>query len=87
MYAQSATKHKEYFEFVYNIFIPFCTKNHVPQFRIIRDSRNNKIYTAMSFTTMQLPCFNVFKEIFYLSNKKVVPNNIHDLLTFRALAF
>ena len=36
---------------------------------------------------MQLPCFNVFRELFYLSNVKVVPNNIYDLLTPRGLAF
>jgi len=41
----------------------------------------------MSFTSMQLPCFNVLKKMFYLSNKKVIPHNIYDLLTFRRLAF
>ena len=36
---------------------------------------------------MQLPCFNVFRELFYLSNNKKVPENIYDLLTPRGLAF
>ena len=36
---------------------------------------------------MQLPCFNVFRKLFYLSNVKVVPNNIYDLLSPRGLAF
>lgn len=36
---------------------------------------------------MQFPCFNVFKEIFFISNKKVVPNNIYDLLILKGLAF
>jgi hypothetical protein len=36
---------------------------------------------------MQLPCFNVFREMFYMSNVKVVPNNIYDLLTPKGLAF
>lgn len=36
---------------------------------------------------MQLPCFNVFREMFYVSNVKIVPENIYDLLTPKALAF
>lgn len=36
---------------------------------------------------MQLPCFNVYKEIFYNDNVKIIPNNIQELLTPRGLAF
>lgn len=36
---------------------------------------------------MQLPCFNVFREIFYASNVKIVANNIYELLIPRGLAF
>lgn len=36
---------------------------------------------------MQLPCFNMFREIFYSSNVKIVPDNIYNLLTPRSLAF
>ena len=36
---------------------------------------------------MQLPCFNEFIDMFYLANVKKVPNNIHELLTPRGLAF
>ena len=36
---------------------------------------------------MQLPCFNVFKEMFFISNVKKVPDNIYELLTPRGLAF
>ena len=70
VYAQTALIHKEYFNFVYKIFKPFCVKDHMPQLRTIRDNRTNKTYSAISFTTMQLPCFNVFKDMFYLSNVK-----------------
>jgi len=87
VYAQTAIKHKEYFDFVYNLFMPFCVKNYVPQLRMIRDSRTNKVYSAISFTTMQLPCFNVYREIFYISYKKKVPDNIYELLTLKGLAF
>ena len=87
IYAQTAVKHKEYFDYVFSFFIAFCTNDYKPQSRIVRDNRTNKIYSSTSFTTMQLPCFNVFKELFYLSNVKVVPNNIYDLLTPIGLAF
>ena len=70
-----------------NFFIAFCVKEYKPQSRIVKDNRTGKIYSATSFTTMQLPCFNEFRDLFYLSNIKKVPNNIYDLLTPIGLAF
>ena len=87
VYAQTALSHKEYFDYVFSFFISFCTDNYIPQSRIVKDKRSNKTYNAISFTTMQLPCFNLFKQIFYVSSTKVVPDNIYELLTPRGLAF
>ena len=87
MYAQTAIAHKAYFEYVYSFFHSFCAKDYITQTKISRDKRTNKIYSSISFTTMQLPCFNVFRELFYLSNVKTVPNNIYELLTPKGLAF
>jgi LAGLIDADG DNA endonuclease family len=67
--------------------MPFCVKDYIPQSKIVKDNRTKKIYSSISFMTMQLPCFNVFKEIFYVLNVKIVPNNIYELLTPRGLAF
>jgi LAGLIDADG DNA endonuclease family len=86
-YTQTAISHKEYFNYVYNFFMPFCVKDYIPQSKIVKDNRTKKIYSSISFMTMQLPCFNVFKEIFYVLNVKIVPNNIYELLTPRGLAF
>jgi len=61
VYAHTAIAHKEYFNYVYSFFIPFCAKDYIPQSKLIRDNRTKKIYSAISFTTMQLPCFNEFK--------------------------
>nr|YP_009926576.1 hypothetical protein [Wolfiporia cocos]QNH92640.1 hypothetical protein [Wolfiporia cocos]QNH92694.1 hypothetical protein [Wolfiporia cocos] len=36
---------------------------------------------------MQLPCFNEFKELFYVLNEKIIPDNIYEILTPRSLAF
>ena len=66
--------------------MPFCVNDYKPFACEVVNNRTKKIYSAISFTTMQLPCFNVFRELFYLSNVKVVPNNIYDLLTPRGLA-
>jgi hypothetical protein len=87
VYAQTAVKHKAYFEYVYSFFYNFCAKDYVIQSRVIKDKTTNKTYSALSFTTMQLPCFNVFRELFYLSNVKFVPHNIYELLTPKGLAF
>jgi len=76
VYAQTAVTHKEYFDYVFSFFISFCVKDYIPQSRIVRDNRTKKIYSAISFTTMQLPCFNIFKEMFYVVNVKKVPNDI-----------
>lgn len=87
VYAQTAVAHKEYFYYVLSFFLPFCTKDYTPQSRIVVDNRSKKTYTAISFTTMQLPCFNEFRAMFYVSNVKIVPSNIYELLSPRGLAF
>ena len=87
VYAQTAIAHKEYFDYVLSFFLPFCAKYYIPQSRIVIDNRTKKTYSAISFTTMQLPCFNVFREMFYELSIKRVPHNIYELLTPRGLAF
>ena len=87
IYAQTAVKHKEYFDYVLSFFRAFCANDYIPQSRIVRDNRTKKTYSAISFTTMQLPCFNEYRDIFYPSNVKVVSDNIYELLTHRGLAF
>ena len=70
VYAQTAIAHKEYFNHVYSMFKPFCVAGYIPQPRVVRDNRTKKTYSAISFTTMQLPCFNLYREMFYLLNVK-----------------
>ena len=68
-------------------FITFCVHTYIPQLKTVRDNRTKKLYSAISFTTMQLPCFNEFNDKFYVSNVKKVPYNIYELLTPRGLTF
>lgn len=86
-YAQTAVAHKKYFDYVFSFFIPFCVKDYKPHSKLVRDNRTKKTYSSITFTTMQLPCFNVFKDLFYLANVKKVPSNIYELLTPKGLAF
>ena len=66
----------------------FCVTNYIPQHRLILDKKTQSTYHAISFTTMQLPCFNEYRELFYdLNKKKIVPNNIKELLTPCGLVF
>ncbi|KAG0122484.1 group I intron orf, partial [Tuber indicum] len=61
VYSQTAVAHKEYFNHVLSIFMPFCVQDYTPQFRTILDKKTNKSYSSISFTTMQLPCFNEYR--------------------------
>lgn len=58
VYAQTAVKHKEYFNSVLSFFCasyPYCANDYIPQSRLVVDNRTKKkLYSAISFTTMQL---------------------------------
>jgi hypothetical protein len=47
VYAQTAIAHKEYFNYVYSLFIPFCAKDYIPQSILIRDNRTKKKYIVL----------------------------------------
>uniref|UniRef100_UPI0022374588 LAGLIDADG endonuclease n=1 Tax=Ramaria cf. rubripermanens TaxID=2016387 RepID=UPI0022374588 len=78
--------HKDYLYHLYELFSLFCPSE--PKiFRGLLDTRTGKIYSSISFSTYTLPCFNELYHLFYLSGKKVIPNNIEDLLTPLSLAY
>jgi hypothetical protein len=71
------------------MFKPFLSKEFEAQSRSFIDKRTNKTYSSISFTTFTLPCFiapHNYRNLFY-NNKKIVPSNINQLLTPRALAY
>ena len=51
------------------------------------DLRTNKIYSSIQFKTLALPSLNYYKDLFYKDGKKIIPANIIELLTDRALAY
>ena len=42
-----------------------AANDYKPQSRLVVDNSTKKRYSAISFTTMQLPCFNGYRELFY----------------------
>jgi hypothetical protein len=42
VYAQTAIKHREYFDYVYSFFVPYCVSDYTPQVRTVRDNRTKK---------------------------------------------
>jgi hypothetical protein len=51
------------------------------------DKRTNKIYKSIAFKTSAMFCLNKYHELFYKNGVKFVPDNIHELLTARGLAY
>jgi len=90
IYAQSSLRenHLNYFYHVYSMFKPFLSKEFEAKSRSFLDNRTNKTYSSISFATLSLPCFNLYRSLFYNEkNKKFVPSNINQLLTPRGLAY
>lgn len=86
-FKQSLINEKYVFH-LYSLFKDFCGSPplHISKF----DPRvnKNKVYSAVKFQTFGLPCFNVYKNLFYdLNGKKVIPSNIEKLLTPVGLAY
>lgn len=85
---KQALSHKEYIYFLYEIFKKYCPSS--PKINeSLADPRTGKVYYSISFTTYTLPCFNELYKLFYLSpsRKKIVPDNIEELLTPQSLAY
>lgn len=78
---------KIYLEHLYDLFKNFCnTKLVMSKF----DNRptKKKEYHAIKFQTLSLPCFNIYRELFYdFNGKKVLPENLENMLTPKGLAF
>jgi hypothetical protein len=90
IYGQSSLReqHLNYFYHIFDLFKPFVSKNFVPKSRTFLDKKTNNVYSSISFATLTLPCFNIYRSLFYnKENKKVIPLNISKFLTPRGLAY
>lgn len=83
---QTFPAHASYLMMLYGIFYDLTSSGPSLSVRS-PDKRTGNVYSSLAFKTMTLPCLNDWHSLFYSSGKKVVPNNIGDLLTPRALAY
>lgn len=71
-------KQKDYVFWLHNEFLPFTTAK--PYKIGYLDERTNKTYLHWRFATKSLPIFNKWRKIFYLRKRKIIPDNIVNLL-------
>jgi hypothetical protein len=78
--------HKEYLFELYGLFRAYCSA--VPKLHsLVPDKVTGKIHSRVTFNTLSLPCFNDIYDLFYLEGKKIVPQNIAELLTALGMAY
>ena len=77
--------HASYLILLYSLFQEFVLSP--PSVSTITDKITGKIRYNLSLATLALPCFNELYLSFYLDGKKIIPNNIADLLTSVSLAY
>lgn len=79
---------KIYIDHLYLLFQNFC--GSPPKVISKFDNRPNKMkeYSAIKFQTLSLPCFNIYRELFYNTDGiKTLPHNLEELLTAKGLAY
>lgn len=88
-YTQSAPldHHVSYFNHVYHLFKPYCANDFTPKIRSSKHNLSGNIHISYSFTTLSLPIFNKYREMYYKEGVKVIPTNIKELLIYRSLAY
>jgi len=85
---KQSVKNEIYIKHIYELFRDYCGSKPIILSNF--DSRPNKLkeYSAIKFQTLSLPCFNIFRELFYNSEGiKIIPNNLEDIFTVRSLAY
>jgi hypothetical protein len=78
--------HEAYILHLYTLFKDYCSLD--PKYSQRKpDFRTGKIYSRITFYTYSLPCFNYYRDLFYVDGVKTIPLNIGELLTARSLAY
>nr|NP_150364.1 orf451 [Rhizophydium sp. 136]AAK84294.1 orf451 [Rhizophydium sp. 136] len=79
-----STKNITYLEYLFDLFKFKC---NMPKISIKENKIKNKIYYTGGFSTLSYKFLNEIYDLFYVNKIKVIPYNIGDYLTPRALAF
>lgn len=75
-------KNSLYVWFVFSILSHYCNRVPYP----VKSIRNGKVHFALRMYTRGLPCFNTYRDLFYINKIKIIPEDIYNLLTPVALA-
>ena len=73
-----ALNHSDYVNWLYNEL-----KDLVPSQPVIineNDKRTHKVYRRLHFSTYSIPEFNKWRDIFYKDKKKILPQNLENML-------
>ena len=79
---KQSIKHIEYFYYVFNHLSHYCSRGPYT----IKTILHKKEHITIGFTTRTLFCITELYNIFYSNNKKIIPENLYDLLTWESLA-
>ena len=72
----------QYFWFVFTLLFHYCSTYPL----LVKGSRLGKQTTGLKLETRSMPCITALYNLFYPDGKKVIPQNIYDLLTPAVLA-
>lgn len=75
----------DYLLHLYDLFKEYTLKS--PSIYNIKDKKSNKVRSNLSFTTLALPCFNEYYDLFYKDGIKRIPTDIDRYLTKMSLAY
>ncbi len=75
--------HIDFFYFVFFKLSHYCSKAPYKTRTVV----NKKEHLGLGFTTRSLSCITELYNIFYVNNKKIIPSNLYDILSWEALAY
>jgi hypothetical protein len=62
---KQSSKNKDYVDHLYNLFKEYCGSEPTETSWFDSRPNKNKTYSSIKFSTFSLPCFNVFRSMFY----------------------
>lgn len=83
LYYKQSINHYYYLWDVYHIFSPFC--KIIPKKKYTK--LNSKTFISLEFWTRALPAFTNIYNLFYINNKKVIPNDLYHYFNEISLAY